>query len=109
VGLPDNLKAAIIRACWNEPEAQQAYRECAEHYDFLIAPCRPRMPQHKGKVEQGGVHYVKRNFLGGREETTISKANEPRRPSVLPPLPGPHRCRAAGHDLPGDHWIFVIL
>jgi len=74
--VPDNLKAAIIRACWNEPEAQQAYRECAEHYDFLIAPCRPRMPQHKGKVEQGGVHYVKRNFLGGREETTIGKANE---------------------------------
>ena len=74
--VPDNLKAAIIRACWDEPEAQQAYRECAEHYDFLIAPCRPRTPRHKGKVEQGGVHYVKRNFLGGREATTITKANQ---------------------------------
>ena len=73
--VPDNLKAAIIRASWNEPEAQQAYRECAEHYDFLIAPCRPRTPQHKGKVEQGGVHYVKRNFLGGREATTLTQAN----------------------------------
>jgi transposase len=74
--VPDNLKAAIIRACWDEPEAQQAYRECAEHYDFLIAPCRPRTPRHKGKVEQGGIHYVKRNFLGGRTPTTITKANE---------------------------------
>jgi transposase len=73
--VPDNLKAAIIRACWDEPEAQQAYREWAEHYDFLIAPCRPRTPEHKGKVEQGGVHYVKRNFLGGREPTTITQAN----------------------------------
>ena len=74
--VPDNLKAAIVRACWHEPQAQESYRECAEHYDFLIAPCRPRTPEHKGKVEQGGVHYVKRNFLGGREPTTISKANQ---------------------------------
>jgi transposase len=74
--VPDNLKAAIVRACWNEPEAQQSYRECAEHYGFLIAPCRPRTPEHKGKVEQGGVHYVKRNFLGGREPTTITQANQ---------------------------------
>ena len=71
----DNLKAAIVRAVWDDPEVQQSYRECAEHYGFLIAPCRPRTPQHKGKVEKGGVHYVKRNFLGGREPTTITQAN----------------------------------
>jgi transposase len=74
--VPDNLKAAIVKACWNEPEAQQAYRECAEHYNFLIAPCGPGLPQHKGKVEQGGVHYVKRNFLAGRDPMTITQANE---------------------------------
>ena len=73
--VPDNLKAAIVRACWHEPQAQQAYRECAHHYDFLIAPCRIGTPRHKGKVEQGGVHYVKRNFLGGREPTTLTQAN----------------------------------
>jgi transposase len=72
----DNLKAGIARACWDEPQAQQAYRECAEHYDFLITPCRVRTPEHKGKVEQGGVHYVKRNFLGGRDPTTITQANQ---------------------------------
>ena len=44
----DNLKAAIIRACWDDPEAQYSYRECAEHYGFLISPCRPRTPEHKG-------------------------------------------------------------
>lgn len=62
----DNLKAAIVRATFHDPVVQRAYRECAEHYGFLIAPCRPATPQHKGKVEQGGVHYVKRNFLAGR-------------------------------------------
>jgi transposase len=72
----DNLKAGIVRACWHEPQAQQAYRECAAHYDFLITPCTPHKPEHKGKVEQGGVHYVKRNFLGGRNPTTITQANQ---------------------------------
>ena len=71
----DNLKAAIVRATQDDPAVQASYRECALHYGFLIAPCRVRTPQHKGKVEQGGVHYVKRNFLGGREPTTITQAN----------------------------------
>lgn len=72
----DNLKAGITQACWDDPEVQVTYRECAEHYGFLIAPCKPQTPQHKGKVEKGGVHYVKRNFLGGREMTTITQANQ---------------------------------
>ena len=72
----DNLKAAIIKAVWDDPEVQQSYRDCAVHYGFLIAPCRPYTPEHKGKVEQGGVHYVKRNFLGGRQPTTITQANQ---------------------------------
>ncbi|HZA22134.1 MAG TPA: IS21 family transposase [Dehalococcoidia bacterium] len=71
----DNLKAAITGACWDDPQVQYAYQECAEHYGFRIAPCRPATPQHKGKVEQGGVHYVKRNFLGGREPVTLEEAN----------------------------------
>jgi transposase len=72
----DNLKAGITKADWDDPEVQQSYRGCAEHYGFLISPCRPRTPEHKGKVEQGGVHYVKRNFLGGREPTIITQANQ---------------------------------
>lgn len=72
----DNLKAAVVKACFDNPLIQQAYRECAEHYGFLLAPCRPRTPRHKGKVEQGGVHYVKRNFLAGRKPTVITQANQ---------------------------------
>ncbi len=71
----DNLKAGITKACWDDPQVQLAYRECAEHYGFLIAPCRPRTPEHKGKVEQGGVHYVKRNFLGGRTPMSLPQTN----------------------------------
>lgn len=71
----DNLKAAIVKAIRDDPAVQASYQECALHYGFRIAPCRVRTPRHKGKVEQGGVHYVKRNFLGGRERTSLSQAN----------------------------------
>jgi len=64
--VPDNLKAAIVKASFTEPVAQRSYRECATHYGFLIDPQPPRAPWLKGKVEQGGVHYIKRNFLAGR-------------------------------------------
>ncbi|MGB8646909.1 MAG: IS21 family transposase [Anaerolineae bacterium] len=61
----DNLKAAIIKAYRVEQEAEvvRAYAECAEHYDFLIDPCLPAKPQHKGKVERGGVGYLKQSFM----------------------------------------------
>ncbi|MCI0407155.1 MAG: IS21 family transposase [Acidobacteria bacterium] len=72
----DNLKAAIVKAALYDPVVQRAYRECAEHYGFLISPCRPRTPRHKGKVEQGGVHYVKRNFIAGRAFRDSDEANE---------------------------------
>jgi transposase len=72
----DNLRTAILKAIFDDPQVQYAYRECAEHYHFLIAPCRVATPQHKGKVEQGGVHYVCRNFLGGRIPTKITRANQ---------------------------------
>jgi transposase len=72
----DNLKAAIVHAVLYDPEVQRVYRELAEHYGCLIAPCRPRTPEHKGKVEQGGVHYVKRNCLAGRAFRDLPPANE---------------------------------
>jgi hypothetical protein len=72
--VPDNLKAAIIKHCWTDPVAQRSYRELASHYGFLISPCRPHTPQHKGKVESG-VHYVCRNFLAGREFRDVNEAN----------------------------------
>ncbi len=72
--VPDNLKAAIVHASFTEPLAQRAYRECALHYGFLIDPHAPRTPQHKGKVE-GGVHYVKRNFLAGRDPAPTDVLN----------------------------------
>jgi len=38
----DNLRAAISKAALHDPEVSRSYREFAEHYGFLISPCRPR-------------------------------------------------------------------
>jgi transposase len=61
----DNLKAAILKAyaLEHDPEVVRAYAECAEHYGFLIDPGLPKKPQHKGKVERGGVGYLKQSFM----------------------------------------------
>lgn len=69
--VPDNLKAAVIRAAFradDKPEVQRAYRDCARHYGFVIDPTPVRSPEDKGKVERA-VDYVK-TFLGGFEPGT---------------------------------------
>ena len=69
----DNLKAAIVRACFYDPAVQRTYREFAEHYGFMISPCKVATPEHKGKAECGGVKYIKNNFLPGRKLQDIIK------------------------------------
>jgi transposase len=70
----DNLKSGITHAVWDDPHVQMAYRECAEHYGFLILPCRPATPEHKGKVE-GGVGFVQGRFMGGKDTLELAQAN----------------------------------
>jgi transposase len=58
---PDNLKAAVITASYEDPIINRLYHELAEHYGFLISPCPPYDPRKKGGVEND-IKYVKRNF-----------------------------------------------
>lgn len=76
--VPDNLKAAVIRAAFGvdgEPSLNRSYRELARHYGFRVDPTPPRAPKKKGKVE-ANVKYVKRNALAGREGEPIDEVNE---------------------------------
>lgn len=59
--VPDNLKAAVIKASFEDPQVNKAYQQLAQHYGFLINPCLPYHPEHKGGVESD-VKYVKGNF-----------------------------------------------
>ena len=67
--VPDNLKAAVVRAAFglgDEGALHRGYRELARHYGFKVDPTPPRDPVKKGKVE-AGVKYVKGNFFAGRD------------------------------------------
>jgi transposase len=67
--VPDNLKAAVIRAAFGVDGAaslNRSYRELARHYNFKIDPAPIYEPKKKGKVESA-VKYVKRNFFVGRD------------------------------------------
>ena len=78
VVVPDNLKAAVVRAAFavdDDAVINRSYRELARYYGFQIDPTPPRAPEKKGKVERSG-RYVKGNFLKTWESVDI---NEDRR------------------------------
>lgn len=70
----DNLKAAVQRADWFDPDLNPKVREFAEHYGTVILPCRPAMPRHKGKVE-AGIKYAQNNAVRGRQFASLAEQN----------------------------------
>jgi transposase len=49
----DNLRSAISKACFYEPEVNRTYTEMAAHYGTAAVPARPKKPRDKAKVEVG--------------------------------------------------------
>ena len=73
--VPDNLKAAVVRAAFSvddQSELNRSYRELARHYGFKVDPTPPYDAPKKGKVE-AGVKYVKGNFFVGRKESDVEE------------------------------------
>jgi len=70
----DNLRAAVTRADWYDPEINPKVEEFCRHYGTVIMPTRPAMPRHKGKVE-AGVKYGQNNALKGRSFTSLAEQN----------------------------------
>jgi len=70
----DNLKAAVTKADWFDPEINPKIQAFCEHYGTLILPTRPRMPRHKGKIERQ-VGYVQGNALKGRTFASLQDQN----------------------------------
>jgi transposase len=68
--VPDNTKAAVIKACLYDPLVNRTYAELAAHYDTAILPARPRRPRDKAKVEQA-VLIVERWLLGRLRHRTF--------------------------------------
>src|SRR5690606_32160482 len=49
--VPDNLKAAVIKANPYEPDINRALEDFANHYNTSVTPTRPGRPQDKSLVE----------------------------------------------------------
>ena len=71
----DNLKAAVKKADWFDPDINPKLRSFAEHYGTVIMPTRPYTPQHKGKIESG-IKYVKNDVLKGKRFQSLAQINE---------------------------------
>ncbi|MFH1921464.1 MAG: IS21 family transposase [Planctomycetota bacterium] len=70
----DNLRAAVKRADWYDPELNPKIQDFCRHYSTVILPAKPYMPRHKGKVE-AGVKYVRNNALKGRVFGSLTEEN----------------------------------
>lgn len=74
--VPDNLKAAVVRAAFGvdgETALNRSYRELARHYGFIVDPTPPRSPEKKGKVESS-VRYIKSNYFKAHDPQDIRDA-----------------------------------
>jgi transposase len=70
----DNLKAAVVRACFFDPDSQDVYVAFAAHWGFTPLPTRPANPKENGKQERSGG-YVKSNALKGRRFDSLDAHN----------------------------------
>lgn len=71
----DNLKAAVSKADWYDPEIVPKLQSFCAHYGTAILPTKPYMPRHKGKVENG-IKYVKSNALKGKVFHSLNEQND---------------------------------
>ena len=71
----DNLRAAVARADWYDPELNPKVQSFARHYGTVILPTRPYTPRHKGKIERQ-VGYAQSNALKGRTFNSLAQQNQ---------------------------------
>jgi len=71
----DNLKAAVTRADWFDPELNPKIQSFCQHYRLAILPTKPYTPRHKGKIENG-IGYVQDNGLKGRQFNSLQEHNQ---------------------------------
>jgi transposase len=68
--VPDNLKSAVHKASFYDPEVNRSYAALASHYGVGILPARPRRPRDKAAVE-AGVRFAQAYILGRLRNVTF--------------------------------------
>jgi len=70
----DNLKAAVKKADWYDPDLNPKFRDFLRHYGLACVPSKPYTPRHKGKIESG-IRYAQENALKGRTFKSLEEQN----------------------------------
>ena len=68
--VPDNLKSAIHKASFYDPEVNRSYGMMAAHYGVGILPARPNRPRDKAAVE-AGVRFAQSYVVGRLRNVTF--------------------------------------
>lgn len=72
--VPDNLKAAVIKADRYESELNRIMEDFANHYKFVVLPARVRKPRDKASVENSVKIIYQRVYAKLRNRTFFSIA-----------------------------------
>jgi transposase len=70
--VPDNLKAAVVKADRYEPELNRVMEDFGNHYGFVVLPARVRKPKDKAEVENHVRIIYNRVYARLRNETFFS-------------------------------------
>lgn len=68
--MPDNLKSAVHKAAFYDPELNRTYGAMAAHYRVGVLPAGPRKPKDKAAVE-AGVKFAQFYILGRLRNVTF--------------------------------------
>ena len=103
--VPDNLKAAVIRAAFTPDgvtTVNRSYRELARHFGFQVDPTPPYSPEKKGKVE-AAVKYVKRSFFQARQDEVDAGVLRPQLQRWIDEVAN-RRTHGTTRKVPADHF-----
>lgn len=70
--VPDNLKAAVIKADRYEPDLNRLMEDFANHYGIVVMPTRPAKPKDKAAVENEVKIIYRRVYAKLRDHTFFS-------------------------------------
>lgn len=83
--VPDNLKAAVVKAHRCDPDLNPTYHDLATHYGTIVVPARVFKARDKAKVEKG-VQWAEQRILAPLRNQAfcgLQELNEQIRPLLL--------------------------
>ena len=73
--VPDNLKSAVNKASFYDPEINRSYGRMTAYYDVGVLPARPKKPKDKASVE-AGVRFAQSYIIGRLRNQTFFSLEE---------------------------------